>query len=413
VISGMGDSVERSDVDKWPFERSCPLDPPARLAELREAEPISRVRMWNGTDAWLATRYADVRSLLGNHAQVSSDTTREGFPHPSESAAQRRGSQRSFNRMDPPAHDAHRFMLTADFMVRRVRALKPFLDQLVEEAFQRMEGLSRPVDLVAAFAQPVPAGMITVLLDLPAGRAAWFQDRINTWMALDTPSALAQEAGQDVLDYFDDLIGERISGEGDDLVSRLIRDHLLTGDLTRLELQHMLHLLLVGGFDTTANMIALGTLTFLEHPDQRDAIVADPDLVPGAVEELLRYLSVAHHVGFRLAIDEVEVGGKCIHAGDGVIAPIMAANRDPRVFPDPDKFDVRRDARGHLAFGYGVHQCLGQALARVELQAVFAKLFQRFPNLELAVPMEELRFTDAIIYGVEELPVTWCGDAGE
>jgi cytochrome P450 len=249
--------------------------------------------------------------------------------------------------------------------------------------------------------------MITVLLDLPAGRAAWFQDRINTWMALDTPSALAQEAGQDVLDYFDDLIGERISGEGDDLVSRLIRDHLLTGDLTRLELQHMLHLLLVGGFDTTANMIALGTLTFLEHPDQRDAIVADPDLVPGAVEELLRYLSVAHHVGFRLAIDEVEVGGKCIHAGDGVIAPIMAANRDPRVFPDPDKFDVRRDARGHLAFGYGVHQCLGQALARVELQSVFAKLFQRFPNLELAVPMEELRFKNALIYGVEELPVTW------
>jgi cytochrome P450 len=135
--------------------------------------------------------------------------------------------------------------------------------------------------------------------------------------------------------------------------------------------------------------------------------VADPELVPGAVEELLRYLSVAHHVAFRLAIDEVEVGGKCIHAGDGVIAPIMAANRDPRVFPDPDRFDVRRDARGHLAFGYGVHQCLGQALARVELQAVFAKLFQRFPNLQLAVPMEELRFKNALIYGVEELPVTW------
>jgi cytochrome P450 len=366
--------------------------------------------MWNGTEAWLATRYADVRSLLGNHAQVSSDTTREGFPHPSESAALRRGSQRSFNRMDPPTHDTHRFMLTADFMVRRVRALKPLLDQLVEDAFQRMESLTGPVDLVSALAQPVPASMITVLLDLPVGRAAWFQDRINTWMALDTPSALAEQAGQDVLDYFDDLIGERISGVGDDVVSRLVRDHLLTGELTRLELQHMLHLLLVGGFDTTANMIALGTLTFLEHPDQRDAIVADPELVPGAVEELLRYLSVAHHVGFRLAIDEVELGGKCIHAGDGVIAPIMAANRDPRIFEDPDKFDVRRDARGHLAFGYGVHQCLGQALARVELQAVFAKLFQRFPDLTLAVPMEELRFTDSIIYGVEELPVTWRAD---
>jgi cytochrome P450 len=368
---------------------------------------VTEVNLWNGKPAWLATRYDDVRSILRNHTQISSDTTRDGFPHPSEAGAMRRGSQRSFNRMDPPAHDAHRFMLTADFTVRRVRALKPYLDQLVEEAFLRMEGLPQPVDLVSALAQPVPAAMITVLLDLPEGRAAWFQDRINTWMALDTAPADADQAGQDVLDYFDDLIGERMEGVGDDLVSRLIRDHLQTGDLTRLELQHMLHLLLVGGFDTTANMIALGTLTLLEHPDQRDAIVADPELVPGAVEELLRYLSVAHHVGFRLAIDEVELGGKCIHAGDGVIAPIMAANRDPQVFPDPDTFDVRRDARGHLAFGYGVHQCLGQALARVELQAVFAKLFQRFPNLQLAVPMEELRFTDAIIYGVEELPVTW------
>ena len=309
--------------------------------------------------------------------------------------------------MDPPKHDEHRLMLTADFMVRRVRELRPFLDEIITEALEDMAKGTKPADLVAILGQPVPAKIITVLLGLPDDRAPWFQDRITTWMRLGTPSDVAALAGQDVLDFLAQLIQERRGNLGDDLVSRLIRDHLQAGELSEVELQHMLHLLLVGGFDTTANMIALGTLMFLRHPDQLAEVRRNPELVPAAVEELLRYLSVAHHVGFRLAIDELEVGGRCIHAGDGVIAPIMAANWDPAAFPDPHRFDIHRSARTHLAFGYGVHQCLGQALARVELQAVFSKLFQRFPNLSLAVPFEELQFTDAIIYGVEALPVTW------
>jgi cytochrome P450 len=154
-------------------------------------------------------------------------------------------------------------------------------------------------------------------------------------------------------------------------------------------------------------MIALGTLTFLDHPDQLAELKADPSLVPGAVEELLRYLTVAHHVAFRLATDDLEVGGFCVHAGEGVIAPLAAANRDPEVFEDPDSFDIHRDARSHVAFGYGLHQCLGQPLARLELKVVFERLFQRFPNLTLAVPRDELRFRNSMIYGVEALPVTW------
>jgi cytochrome P450 len=169
----------------------------------------------------------------------------------------------------------------------------------------------------------------------------------------------------------------------------------------------MLHLLLLGGFDTTANMISLGVLTFLEHPDQLADLKADPSLVPQAVEELLRYLTVAHHVAFRLATGELEAGGTCIHAGEGVIAPLAAANRDPEVFEDPDVFDIHRDARSHVAFGFGIHQCLGQPLARVELRVVFERFFQRFPTLRLAVPSEELRFRNSMIYGVESLPVTW------
>ena len=392
---------------EWPFERTCPLSPPPKLAELRQNNPVSQVNLWNGDPAWLVTRYRDVRALLGNHAQLSSDTSRPGFPQSSETVSAMREQQKVFVRMDPPKHDQHRLMLTADFMVKHVRALRPYLEELLEERFAEMERLPKPVDLVRVLALPVPANIIVQILDLPHELSEFFLDRVDRWMSLDSSPDESRAAGQDVIDYFDGLIAERRENLGNDLVSRLIRDHVDSGELTGSELQHMLHLLLVGGFDTTANMIALGTLVFLENPDQMAEIRTNPELVQGAVEELLRYLSVAHHVGFRLAIDDVEVGGKCIHAGDGVIAPIMAANRDPEIFADPDRFDIHRDARGHLAFGYGVHQCLGQALARVELQAVFSKLFQRFPNLSLAVPMEQLRFKNALIYGVEELPVTW------
>lgn len=400
-------SSDSTPAYEWPFERRCPLDPPPELAELRERDPVTQVRLWNGKPAWLATRYEEVRTLLRNHEQLSSDTSRDGFPQSSETVAAARSQQKVFVRMDPPKHDVHRMMLTADFTVKQVKALRPYLDELLDACFDEMEKGSRPVDLVRAVAEPIPSNVIVKLLDLPPELGAFFLDRVHRWMSLDSTPEESRLAGEEALNYFDDLIGQRLAKPGEDLVSRLVRDHLETGDITRQELQHMLHLLLVGGFDTTANMIALGTITFLENPEQLAAMVENPDLVPGAVEELLRYLSVAHHVGFRLAVDEVEVGGKCIHAGDGVIAPIMAANRDPEVFPEPDTFDIRRDARKHVAFGFGVHQCLGQALARVELQAVFSKLFQRFPTLRLAVPMEELRFKNALIYGVEELPVTW------
>jgi cytochrome P450 len=146
----------------------------------------------------------------------------------------------------------------------------------------------------------------------------------------------------------------------------------------------------------------------MRYPDQLQALKDDPELTNGAVEELLRYLSVAHYTAFRLAKQEIELGGRCIHAGEGIVAPLSAANRDPQVFANPDVFDIRRkEARQHLAFGSGVHQCLGQPIARLELKVVFAKLFRRFPHLTLAVPESELTFKDALIYGVEAVPVTW------
>ena len=390
----------------WPFERTTPLDPPAVFAERRASCPVSKVSTWNGDVAWLLTRYDDIRAVLANPG-VSSDLTLEGFPEPSATVAAARGGQKNFARMDPPTHDEHRRMLAPDFKVHHVAELRGYMSELVDNLLDRMEEHGTPVDLIEMLAQPVPSSVICRILDLPAERSGFFQDRVRTWMSLDNPPEVARQANQDILNYFAEVVNERLEQPGDDLISRMITNQVKAGHLSRGELLHILQLLLVGGFDTTANMIALGTLTLLQHPDQLALLKADPGLVNSAVEELLRYLSVAHQVAFRLAVDDIDLGHQCIHAGEGVIAPIAAANRDPEVFADPDTVDITRDARRHVAFGFGLHQCLGQPLARVELQVVFSKLFVRFPDLHLAVSADDLVFRNSIIYGVAELPVGW------
>ena len=395
-------------VRAYPFARTSPLEPPPELAEVREAEPVTTVRLWDGSTAWLVTRYEDVRHTLMDR-KISSDTTRPGFPQASATAVQFRKGQRVFVRMDAPRHDEHRLMLTADFTVKHVRGYRPYLDEMIDGLFGAMEAKQAGggvVDLVEDFALIVPSRVITRILDLPPEDSEFFLDRVKTSMSLDSTPAQTAQSGADTLAYFARVIEERSSGDGQDLISRLVRDRVLTGQLTSEELQHILHLVLVGGFDTTANMIALGTLVFLRNPGQIAVLREHPDLVPNAVEELLRYLTVAHHVAYRQAKQDMLIGGQPVADGDSVIAPLIAANHDPEVFTNPERFDITRDARGHVAFGYGIHQCLGQGLARVELQAVFAKLFGRFPRLALAVPFEDLRFRNSIIYGVEELPVT-------
>jgi cytochrome P450 len=399
-------STQDAALKHYPFARTYPLLPPPEFAAVREDEPISQVSLWDGSTAWLATRYEDVRSLLVNPA-ITSDTLRPGFPQASATAAQFRSGQRVFVRMDSPKHDEHRLMLTADFMVKRVRAYRPYLDQMIVDIFDEMEAAGGPVDLVRALALPVPSRVITKILDLPDEDSDFFLDRVETAMSLDVTPEQSRQAGADTLEYFARTIEERWDSDEQDLISRLVRTRVKTGELTAEELQHMLHLLLVGGFDTTANMIALGTLTFLQNPDQIEKLREDPELITNAVEELLRYLSVAHHVAYRQAKAPFDLQGHAVETNDGIIAPVMAANHDPAVFPHPERFDITRDARGHLAFGYGIHQCLGQALARVELQAVFAQMFARFPDMRLAVPFENLDFRNSIIYGVAELPVTW------
>jgi cytochrome P450 len=268
----------------------------------------------------------------------------------------------------------------------------------------------RPVDLVQAFALPVPSMVICDVLGVPYVDHDFFQRRARVLVSRDQTVERAIAAQDELTEYLDGIIAGKLAEPADDLLSKLAGEHVATGELSRREAALMAVLLVIAGHETTANMIALGTLALLEHPDQLAALrdTDDPALIAGAVEELLRYLTITHSGRRRVALQAIEIDGQTIHPGDGIILAGEAANRDADAFPDADRLDVHRDARAHLAFGFGVHACLGQPLARVELQIVYGTLYRRMPGLRLAAPLEEIPFKhDSNVYGVYELPVTF------
>jgi cytochrome P450 len=392
----------------YPMARApgCPLDPPP---ELRDLEPVAKVRLWDDSTAWLVTRYADQRALLAD-PRISADTSRDGYPHVSPAGRARRRRMRAFISMDDPDHARMRRMVTAAFAIKRVEQLRPVVQQVVDDAIDALLAGPTPVDLVQAFSLPVPSMVICRLLGVPYSDHELFQRHARMLLNRDTAAAQAIAAQDALIAYLDGVVGDKLAAPADDLLSRLAVEQVATGALTRHEAAMTGVLLLIAGHETTANMITLGTVALLQHPDQlamlRDA--DDPALVAGAVEELLRYLTITHSGRRRVALEDIALDGQVIHAGDGVIVPNDVGNRDGGPFPDPDRLDLQRDARGHVAFGYGVHQCLGQPLARVELQVVYGTLYRRIPGLRLAVPIEEIPFKhDSAVYGAYELPVSW------
>ncbi|PWW53742.1 cytochrome P450 [Actinokineospora spheciospongiae] len=399
------------EVPAYPMARDgrCPFDPPPPLGGLREDAPVSRVRLWDGSTPWLVTRYADVRAVLAD-PRVSSDSDLPGFPHTTPGVAARRGRVKSFITMDDPDHARHRRLLTSDFTVRRMEALRPRVQGIVDGLIDDMLAGPRPADLVQAFSLPLPSLVICELLGVPYADRDFFHRASRTIIARDATPEDAVGATDDLLAYLGDLVDRKDAEPTDDLLGRLTAEQLRTGAMSRAEIASMGLLLLVAGHETTANMITLGTAALLREPGQlallRDG--GDPAVVANAVEELLRYLTIVHLGRRRVALADLEVGGVLIRAGEGIIAATDAANRDPGAFADPDALDITRKARHHVAFGYGVHQCLGQPLARVEMQVAFETLYRRLPGLALAEPVERLPFKhDMIIYGVHELPVTW------
>ena len=311
--------------------------------------------------------------------------------------------------MDDPEHARLRRMVTSPFAIRRIEAMRPAVQQIVDDLVDAMLAGPKPVDLVEAFALPVPSLVICDLLGVPYADHDFFQQSSKTIIRRTaTPDERLAASGQ-LAGYLDGLVGEKLDNPGDDLLSGLT-GRIKAGELTRSEAAQMGVLLLIAGHETTANMIALGTLALLEHPAQLAALreAGDPKVVAGAVEELLRYLNITHNGRRRVALADIEVAGQIVLAGEGLILANDIANRDPAAFPDPDRLDVHRNARHHVAFGFGVHQCLGQSLARMELQVAYRTLYRRVPTLALATDMARIPFKhDGSVYGVYELPVTW------
>ena len=389
-----------------PREARCPFDPPPALKDLQEKTPLTKVRLWDGSEPWLVTRYAEQRAVLGD-SRVSADTDSPGYP--TKASPEGGEGKLSFIMMDDPEHARLRRMVTAPFAVKKVEALRPAVQKIVDDLIDGMLSRPGPVDLVEEFALPIPSLVICELLGVPYDDHAMFQENTKTMVRTTATPEQRGTATREMAGYLAGQIGKRLAEPRDDLLSG-IAGRVTAGEIDHRQATEMALLLLIAGHETTANMIALGTLALLQHPGQLALLREsdDPKFVAGAVEELLRYLHITHLGRRRAVTGDIEIGGQVLKAGEGVILANEIANRDPEMFPDPDRLDLTRDARRHVAFGFGVHQCLGQPLARMELQVVYGTLYRRIPTLRLACALEDVRFKhDAFIYGVHELPVSW------
>ncbi|MCO1574378.1 cytochrome P450 [Crossiella sp. SN42] len=392
-------------VPAYPTDRpaGCPFDPPAELGRLREREPLTRLVFADGHLGWLATGHRVVRAVLADsrfssryeimHAPIGRVAAAGAFPP---------APPGDFIGMDAPEHTRYRRLLTGKFTVRRMHLLTQRVEQLAAEHLDAMELAGGPLDLVAAYAQPIPALVICELLGVPAEGRHVFRQHSET---LNNPAATEAEqatAMGELGAILHGLVLAKRANPTDDLLTDLVSTDLTDEELTRIG-----GLLLGAGLDTTANMIGLGVFALLRNPEQLAALRADPGLADRSVEELLRYLTIVS-TNVRTALEDVELDGQLVKAGESVALAMDAANRDPQVYPDPDRLDLSRSAGAHLAFGHGIHQCLGQQLARVELRVAIPALLTRFPTLRLAVPAEEVPLRTGLdIYGVHRLPVTW------
>jgi cytochrome P450 len=345
---------------------------------------------------WLITKYADARELLSSR-DTSNSLGR------SQSAAAQPGFLAS---LDPPDHTRIRRMLTGQFSMRRLNAMRPYIEEITTQFLDQMEATGPPVDLMQAFALPLPSLVICDLLGVPFEDKAEFQRRSDTMLDVFVTPQQQAENTREMNAYMASLVNRHRQDPGDDILGMLIRDH--AGELTDEELIGIGNILLVAGHETTSNTLGLGTLLLLQHPDQLAMVRDDPELITGAVEEILRYLSIVHTGTPRIILKDMVIGDQLLHAGDVAMVSLPSANRDSDFIADPDVFDVTRQPQAHLTFGHGIHQCLGQQLARLELSVALPALLQRFPTLSLAASVSDLSFRgDGPVNGIRELPVRW------
>jgi cytochrome P450 len=403
-------------VDRWgAFDQATVDDPYPLYARLRDEASVHRVTMADGRPGWLVTGYDAARQVLSD-ARLTKDLHRLDAAHPGAAPAGLLHPllARHMLASDPPDHTRLRKLVSYAFTPVRVEALRPRVQAITDELLDALdEAPDEPVDLVDGFAFPLPIIVICELLGVPVGDRNRLRSLIAAVFA--SPMAPANDpearaAADEIADYLRGVIGERRQNPGDDLLSGLIAARDGGDRLEEAELLSTAWLLVVAGHETTVNLIGNGTVALLLHPEQLAALAADPSRVPSAVEEFLRYNPPVHHTTFRMTTEPIEIGGVTVPAHEQVLVVLAAAGRDPARFAGPDELDLTRGERGHLAFGYGIHFCLGAPLARLEGEIAFTSLLARFPRLRLAVRPSELHWRNRLVLrSLRALPVLLRG----
>lgn len=385
------------------------FSPTPELRAIRETTGVRTIMSSFGMTVYLVTRHEDVKEVLSDHERFSNGRP-PGFQIPGAPAISEEelASSRAGNLLglDPPEHSRLRRMLTPEFTIRRMKRLEPRITEIVSQHLDVMETAGPPVDLVEHFALPIPSLVICELLGVPYDDRDDFQRRSARQLDLSLPFEERLELQRAGRAYMHSLVERSRRHPGDDILGMLVREH--GAELTDDELVGVAALLLLAGHETTSNMLGLGTLALLRHPEQLAAVRDDPTAVGPAVEELLRWLSIVHTAIPRITTTDVEIAGVPIPAGQLVFASLPSGNRDPDFVEAPETLDIRRGAPGHLAFGHGVHHCLGAPLARMEMRVAFPALLQRFPTLRLAEDFADVQFRSFhFIYGLKSLEVGW------
>lgn len=382
------------------------LDPDPLLAQLRREEPLSRVQLPYGEPGWLATRYEDVRTVLGD-------------PRFSRAAAVGRDEPRTRPQLsppgtilslDPPDHSRLRRLVTKAFTVRRIEALRPGVQRIADTLVDAMLAAGPPRDLVADFALPLPVTVICELLGVPYEDRGDFRHWSDAFLSTTRYSVdEVKECARAMHEYMAGLVRARRAEPRDDLISGLVEARDERDQLSEQELISLCQAILIAGHETTASQIPNFVYVLLTHPDQLAAVRDDPAMVPRAVEELMRFTPLGAGAGIpRYATEDIELGGVLVRAGEPVIPAIGSANHDERVYADPTRLDLHRDAPSHIGFGHGAHHCLGAPLARMELQVALATLLTRLPGLRFAAGDDGIDWKSGLsTRGPERLMVAW------
>ena len=378
-------------------------DPMEFFARLRESSPAVPVWMPDFGRVWAITRYADVRAALADPRLVSK---MQRWPGGDESDPVT--AVHALLNIDPPEHTRLRRLVKKAFTPRRAAQLRPRTAEIAAELLDEMTAQGDVVDLLDRYARPLPITVISELLGIPAADRGWIWVIVTDYGKGGTE---LQRVPRELAGYFAGLVADKRARPGDDLLSALVDAHDADESsaqtaLTSTELLSAAYHLVMAGFDTTVNLIASGMLALLTHPGQMARLRQDPSLLPAAVEELLRFTNPVNHTNLRYAAEDLAVGDVVIPAGERVLIATSSADRDPAQFPDPDCLDIDRDTSAHLAFGHGIHYCLGAPLARMEAEVAIGTLLARFPGLSLAVPPGDLRWRPvSLMNGLEALPI--------